>query len=237
MKIIPAIDLLNGKCVRLMQGDYGTSKTYSENPLEMARMFEDHGLTCLHLVDLDGAKNRKIENLRTLEILASRTRLHIDFGGGIGSTEDVQKIFSSGAHKVTVGSVAVEKPVLFMEWMELFGKERIILGADCRKRKIATNGWLRESDLDVLAFIRKFEEQGLRYCMLTDIEKDGMLSGPSFDLYKEILEQTAISLIASGGIATVEDLVKLKELGCTGAIVGKALYEGTINLKELRDLC
>jgi len=237
MKIIPAIDLLGGKCVRLMQGDYGTSKAYSENPLEMARMFEDHGLACLHLVDLDGAKSRKIENLKTLEMLASRTKLHIDFGGGISSTEDIRQIFSSGARQVTVGSVAVENPALFMEWMELFGKERIILGADCRKRKIATNGWLNESNLDVLAFIRKFEEKGLHYCMLTDIEKDGMLNGPSFDLYKEILEQTGISLIASGGVSTVEDLVKLKQLGCMGAIVGKALYEGTINLKDLKDLC
>ncbi len=237
MKIIAAIDLLNGKCVRLTQGDYSTSTVYSENPLETARMFEDYGITHLHLVDLDGAKAGKVVNLKILESITSHTSLQVDFGGGIRSTEDVEKIFSSGACQVTVGSIAVEKPQFLTEWMDFFGKEKIILGADCRERKIATNGWLNESSIDVLHFIRSFELQGLGYCMLTDIAKDGMLGGPSFELYDEILKNTGVSLIASGGIACINDLHKLKDLGCAGAIVGRALYEGTINLKDLKELC
>jgi len=237
MNIIAAIDLLNGKCVRLTQGDYSTSTVYSENPLETARMFEDYGITHLHLVDLDGAKAGKVVNLKILESITSHTSLQVDFGGGIRSTEDVEKIFSFGACQVTVGSIAVEKPQFLTEWMDFFGKEKIILGADCRERKIATNGWLNESSIDVLHFIRSFELQGLGYCMLTDIAKDGMLGGPSFELYDEILKNTGVSLIASGGIACINDLHKLKDLGCAGAIVGRALYEGTINLKDLKELC
>lgn len=237
MNIIAAIDLLNGKCVRLTQGDYSTSMVYSENPLETARMFEDYGITHLHLVDLDGAKAGKVVNLKILESITSHTSLQVDFGGGIRSTGDVEKIFSSGACQVTVGSIAVEKPQFLTEWMDFFGKEKIILGADCRERKIATNGWLNESSIDVLHFIRSFELQGLGYCMLTDIAKDGMLGGPSFELYDEILKNTGVSLIASGGIACINDLHKLKDLGCAGAIIGRALYEGTINLKDLKELC
>lgn len=237
MRIIPAIDIIGGKCVRLTKGDYSTQKIYSENPLDMARMFEDAGIQYLHVVDLDGAKAKQIVNYKTLEMLSSQTGLQIDFGGGIKSENDIKTAFECGAKQITVGSVAAQNPELMLEWLVKYGAEKIILGADCKSRMIATNGWLENSNLDVVDFIKEFKENGAKYSIVTDIDKDGMLSGPAFELYEEILTETTISLIASGGVTTMEDVQKLKSLGCEGAIIGKAIYEETINLKELSVLC
>ena len=239
MRVIPAIDIIDGKCVRLIKGDYATQKTYSDNPLEMAKSFEDLGIQYLHLVDLDGAKAKQIINYKTLEQIASKTNLIVDFGGGIKSEADVQIAFNSGAKQITIGSIAAQNPELMLEWLQKYGSEKIILGADCKDRKIATNGWLESSDQDVIVFIQEYEKRGTVYNIVTDIEKDGMLAGPAFELYKEILESTPkVKLIASGGVTTIDDVLKLIELGCEGAIIGKAIYEGTINLNDLmKTLC
>ncbi len=237
MRIIPAIDIIGGKCVRLTKGDYSTQKIYSENPLEVAQMFQDSGIRFLHLVDLDGAKSQQIVNYRTLEILASKTDLHIDFGGGIKSENDIKTAFECGAKQITVGSIAAQNPDLMLEWIQQYGSENIILGADCKNRMIATNGWLENSNLNVISFIKNYKNKGAKYGIVTDIDKDGMLSGPAFELYEEILKETKINLIASGGITTIEEVKKLKNIGCEGAIIGKAIYEGTINLKDLSELC
>ena len=237
MRIIPAIDIIGGKCVRLSKGDYATQKTYSENPLDMAKQFEDFGVNYLHVVDLDGAKAKQIINYKTLELLATKTNLIVDFGGGIKSEDDVNIAFNSGAKQITVGSIAAQNPELMLEWLRKFGNEKIILGADCKDRKIATNGWLESSGDDVVSFIQEYEKNGIAYSIVTDIEKDGMLQGPAFELYREILAETkGIKLIASGGITTIDDVIKLSEMGCEGAIIGKAIYEGTINLKDLMQL-
>lgn len=237
MRIIPAIDIIGGKCVRLTKGDYSTQKIYSENPLEVAQMFQDSGIRFLHLVDLDGAKSQQIVNYRTLEILASKTDLNIDFGGGIKSENDIKTAFECGAKQITVGSIAAQNPDLMLEWIQQYGSENIILGADCKNRMIATNGWLENSNLNVISFIKNYKNKGAKYGIVTDIDKDGMLSGPAFELYEEILKETKINLIASGGITTIEEVKKLKNIGCEGAIIGKAIYEGTINLKDLSELC
>ncbi|MHA6697668.1 1-(5-phosphoribosyl)-5-[(5-phosphoribosylamino)methylideneamino]imidazole-4-carboxamide isomerase [Chryseobacterium sp. A301] len=237
MRIIPAIDIIDGKCVRLTRGDYNQQKIYNENPLEVARMFEDFGINYLHLVDLNGAKSGQIVNYKTLELLAAKTNLQIDFGGGIKSLNDVETAFNAGAKQITVGSIAVQKPEWMIDWLERIGADKIILGADCKNRKIATHGWLRNSELDVLTFITEYAEKGAKYSIVTDIDKDGMLSGPACGLYEEILSETKIQLIASGGITTIQDLIQLKEMGCEGAIIGKAIYEQTIQLKEISQLC
>ncbi|MBS1647783.1 MAG: 1-(5-phosphoribosyl)-5-[(5-phosphoribosylamino)methylideneamino]imidazole-4-carboxamide isomerase [Bacteroidetes bacterium] len=237
MRIIPAIDIIDGKCVRLSKGDYSTQKTYNENPLEVAMQFEDNGIQYLHLVDLDGAKSKQIVNYKTLELLASKTNLIIDFGGGVKSQKEVLLALSAGANQVTVGSVAAQSPELATEWLKQFGSDKIILGADCKNRKIATNGWLEKSSLDVIDFIQSFEAKQAQYAIVTDIEKDGMLQGPSVSLYRDILRKTSIQLIASGGITTIDDVLLMKEIGCEGVIIGKAIYEGTIKLKELSTLC
>lgn len=237
MKIIPAIDIINGKCVRLTQGDYTQQKTYNENPLEVAKMFEDSGIKYLHLVDLDGAKAGKITNQKVLENIAANTSLIIDFGGGLKTDADVETAFNCGAGKVTAGSIAVKEPAKVYSWLEKYGSDKIILGADCRNRKIAVSGWQEESNLDVLNFINTYKEKGIKQVICTDISKDGMLQGPSFELYSEILENANVDLIASGGVAVIENLYKLKEMGCAGAIIGKAIYEGTITLKQLSELC
>ena len=236
MRIIPAIDIIEGKCVRLSQGDYDTKKIYNENPLEVAKEFEDYGIRYLHLVDLDGAKSKQIINYRTLEELASKTSLQIDFGGGIKSQKDIDIAFECGAKQITGGSIAVQEPEVFTKWIEVYGSEKIILGADCKNRKIATHGWLESSELDVIDFIRDYKQKGISYVICTDIAKDGMLEGTSNELYKEILADTDVKLIASGGVSNIEDLYLLKEIGCEGAILGKAIYEGRIKLKELREL-
>ena len=237
MKIIPAIDIIDGKCVRLQKGDFQKMTIYNEDPLEVAKMFEDHGIQYLHLVDLDGARSKGLVNHRILEQISSKTNLLVDFGGGLKSDEDVRIAFESGASQVTGGSIALKDRRLFLSWLERYGASRIILGADCKDRKIASNAWLEGSEVDVLEFIESYEVEGVRQVVTTDIEKDGMLKGPSMDLYKEILAATKVELIASGGISELEDLVNLKAAGCSGAIVGKAIYEGRISLEELSELC
>lgn len=236
MRIIPAIDIIEGKCVRLSKGDYNTKKIYNENPLEVAKEFEDNGIQYLHLVDLDGAKSKHIVNYKILESITNNTQLKVDFGGGLKSNEDLKIAFESGAHQITGGSIAANNPEVFIKWLNEYGNAKIILGADCMNRKIATNGWLESSELDVVDFIKDYQSKGIDYVICTDIAKDGMLQGTSNELYKEIISKTKVKLIASGGVATIDDLIKVKELGCEGAIVGKAIYEGKILMKELADL-
>ena len=234
MRIIPAIDIIDGKCVRLSKGDYDTKKIYNENPVEVAKEFEDFGIQYLHLVDLDGAIAKKIINQKVIENISKNTNLIIDFGGGIRSEEDLQKAFDSGAKKVTLGSVAVVNPELCLAWLEKFGAEKLILGADCLDRKIKTSGWLENSETDVVDFIKEYQKKGFKEVVCTDISKDGMLQGPSTALYQEIIENSTIELIARGGISNIEDLQKMKEIGCAGTIIGKAIYEGRISLEDLR---
>lgn len=233
MRIIPAIDILNGKCVRLTKGDYNTEKIYNENPLEIAKEFENAGIQYLHLVDLDGAKSKHIVNHKVLYEIAKNTSLKIDFGGGLKSNEDLKIAFENGASQITGGSIAVQHPDLFLEWLAIYGAEKIILGADAHHRKIATQGWLENSETDVLDFIVNFQNKGIQYVICTDIAKDGMLEGASNELYEEILTKTNVKLIASGGVSCIEDLIQLKKIGCEGAIVGKAIYENKISLKAL----
>lgn len=234
MRIIPAIDIINGKCVRLTKGDYRTQKTYHDNPLDVAREFADHGIRYLHLVDLDGARSKHIVNHRVLRQITSGTSLQVDFGGGIKSDEDVQIAFDNGAAQITGGSVAQQQPELFLQWLKRYGPERIILGADSHHRKIATLGWQKESEEHVIDFITAYEQKGVRYVICTDISKDGMLQGPSEELYREIIATSGIRLIASGGITSLADLKKLRTIGCEGAIIGKAIYEGYIRLNDLQ---
>ncbi len=234
MRIIPAIDIIDGKCVRLSKGDYETKKIYNENPLEVAKEFQDYGIQYLHLVDLDGAKSSKIINHNVLEQIATKTNLKIDFGGGLKSNEDLRIAFECGANQVTGGSIAVKNPEVFQSWIQTYGADKIILGADSKNEKIAVSGWLEESDLKVIPFIQSYLTKGIEYVISTDIAKDGMLQGPSFDLYKKILTECKnIKLIASGGISTFSELPKLAELGCEATIIGKAIYEGRISLKQL----
>ena len=234
MRIIPAIDIIDGKCVRLSKGDYDTKIIYNENPLEVAKMFEDHGINYLHLVDLDGAKSNRIINYKILEQIATKTTLKIDFGGGLKSDEDIKIAFECGANQITGGSIAVKNPDLFLNWLATYKSNKIILGADALNKKIAVSGWLEDSKEDLIPFIKNYKTKGIEYVICTDIAKDGMLQGPSFELYREILEIIPeIKLIASGGIASFEDLPKLAQLGCEGTIIGKAIYEGKITLKQL----
>ena len=240
MRIIPAIDIIDGKCVRLTKGDYNTKKIYNENPLEVAKEFEDSGIKHLHLVDLDGAKASKIINYNVLEKIASTTTLSIDFGGGLKSDKDLEIAFNSGANQITGGSIAVKNTSIFEGWIERFGSDKIILGADFYPDnsggKIATNGWLEESSLELIPFIKNYKKKGIQYVICTDISKDGMLQGPSFDIYNDILTHPKpIKLIASGGISTFNELPKLAEIGCEGVIIGKAIYENKISLKQLEN--
>ena len=237
MRIIPAIDIIDGKCVRLSKGDYDTKKIYNECPLEVAKAFEDSGIEYLHLVDLDGAKSQHIVNTAVLETICNQTNLKVDFGGGLKSDSDVKTAFDCGANQITGGSVAANDPDMFKQWLANYGSDQIILGADCNNRMIATNGWTKASTIDVLDFIKGFEKDAIQYVICTDIAKDGMLNGTSNDLYRELIEQTTIQLIASGGVSCFNDLILLKELGCVGAIIGKAIYEQKITLKELETLC
>jgi phosphoribosylformimino-5-aminoimidazole carboxamide ribotide isomerase len=234
MRIIPAIDIIEGKCVRLSKGDYDTKKIYNENPLEVAKSFEAHGIEYLHLVDLDGAKSSRIVNYKVLEQIASKTNLKIDFGGGLKSDGDLKIAFESGANQITGGSIAIKQPEVFKSWIQQYGADKIILGADAMNEKVAISGWLEESKEEVIPFIQGYQKEGIQYVICTDISKDGMLEGPSFELYQRILEQTqGLKLIASGGISTFDELPKLAELGCEGTIIGKAIYEGRISLKHL----
>jgi phosphoribosylformimino-5-aminoimidazole carboxamide ribotide isomerase len=234
--IIPAIDIIDGKCVRLTKGDFSQKKEYNEKPLEVALQFEDAGLTRLHLVDLDGARQKKIVNYKVLELIASKTKLHIDFGGGIQSDEDIKVAFESGAAQITGGSIAVKNPDLFENWLKNYGSEKIILGADCKNEKIAVAGWEEGTSLWVYDFIEKYFEKGIQYVISTDVAKDGLLQHPNFDLYKNIQEKTPnVKLIASGGVTDMSDLEKLSEMKLYGVIIGKAIYEGKISLNELQN--
>ncbi len=238
MRIIPAIDIIDGKCVRLSKGDYNTKKIYNENPLEVAKEFEAHGIKSLHLVDLDGAKSSHIVNYKVLEQIASNTSLNIDFGGGLKSDKDLEIAFECGAKQITGGSIAVKNRDLFLSWIEKYGSDKIILGADAKDEKVAISGWLEESEEELVPFINNYLKEGLQYVICTDISKDGMLEGPSFDLYEKIIAETsgnkkAIKLIASGGISTFDELPRLAEMGCEGTIIGKAIYENKISLKQL----
>ncbi|PKP43642.1 MAG: 1-(5-phosphoribosyl)-5-[(5-phosphoribosylamino)methylideneamino]imidazole-4-carboxamide isomerase [Bacteroidetes bacterium HGW-Bacteroidetes-13] len=234
MRLIPAIDIIEGKCVRLTKGDYNTQKIYNKNPLEIAKQFEASGIEYLHLVDLDGAKSQHIVNRKTLEQIATKTSLKIDFGGGLKSDADLKIAFESGANQITGGSIAVKNPEVFKGWIKTFGSLKIILGADAKDEKVAVSGWQESSQLELLPFILDYLNEGIQYVICTDISKDGMLEGASNELYSKILNKAVgIKLIASGGVSCVDDLYKLAEIGCEGAIIGKAFYEGKISLKEL----
>lgn len=234
IKIVPAIDMIDGKCVRLTQGNYDAKKIYNEDPVEVAKEFEDYGIRRLHVVDLDGAKAGRIINYRTLERIASRTSLIIDFGGGVKSEDDLVIAFESGAQMVTGGSIAVNNPDEFTRWINKYGSDRIILGADAKDKKIAVGGWEETTSVDLIPFIKDYHEKGIVSVICTDISKDGMLQGPSIDLYKEIMDNIPyIKLIASGGVSNIADIELLQEMGIPSVIVGKAIYEGNIKLKDL----
>ena len=241
MRIIPAIDIIDGKCVRLSKGDYNTKKIYNENPLEVAKQFEAHGIQYLHLVDLDGAKSKHIVNHHILEQIANHTKLKIDFGGGLKTDDDLRIAFESGAQQITGGSIAVKDRETFINWLSKFGSDKIILGADAMDEKVAVSGWLEESKEELIPFIKGYQKEGISYVICTDICKDGMLEGPSFDLYKKILKACEnnsvtggnLKLIASGGISEFDELPKLAEMGCEGTIIGKAIYEGRISMRQL----
>ncbi len=236
IELIPAIDIIDGKCVRLSQGDYNSKKVYNENPVEVAKELEDHGIRRLHVVDLDGAASHHVVNYRTLEQITAHTSLIVDFGGGVKSDEDLVIAFESGAQMVTGGSIAVKDPELFHHWLRTYGSEKIILGADVKDRKIAVNGWKDESTCELFPFLKGYVEKGIRKVICTDISCDGMLQGPSTGLYKEILEQHPdLYLIASGGVSCADDIRMLDAAGVPAVIFGKALYEGRITFKELEN--
>lgn len=237
MEVIPAIDIIDGKCVRLTQGDYSRSVTYNSNPLEVALQFEAAGIKRLHLVDLDGAKAAHIVNHHVLRNISMHTKLSIDFGGGVKSDKDIAIAFDNGASQVTAGSIAVSKPDVVIQWLQQYGAEKIILGADVKNGQIATHGWQQSSGIDLFAFLQSYMPHGLQYVICTDVAKDGMMQGSSIDLYKQILKRfPSIKLIASGGVNSIADLQGLKATGLHGAIVGKAIYEGAIQLHELTKL-
>lgn len=234
MEIIPAIDLIGGKCVRLSQGDYSSKIEYHDDPLEMAKRFEGAGIRRLHLVDLDGAKVKKIVNSNVLERIATGTSLEVDFGGGIQSDEEIQKAFLLGAKQVTGGSIAVKNPELFQTWIEHYGAEKIILGADAKDRKIAVGGWEETTSVELIPFVRDYVASGIRYVICTDVAKDGLLQGPSTQLYIDMMSEIpGVKLIASGGVSCMQDLEDLQKSGVYGAIVGKAYYEGRVTLEQL----
>jgi len=237
VRIIAAIDILGGNCVRLTRGDFSTRKVYNEDPVEVAKELEDNGIRYLHMVDLDGAKRKEIVNAGILRKTASSTSLIIDFGGGIRSDDDIRTAFDSGAMQVTAGSIAIHSPETVLRWLEEYGSDRLILGADATDRKIMTEGWQSASEEDVVQFIKSYRQKGIRYVICTDVSRDGMLQGPATEMYREIVSEADISLIASGGVSSLSDIGEVKKAGCEGVIIGKALYEGKIKLKELKDLC
>ena len=234
IEIIPAIDILDGKCVRLSKGEYASKKIYSEKPLEVAKAFEDHGLKRLHVVDLDGAKSNHIVNFHTLYEIASNTSLTIDFGGGIKGDADLHIAFDNGASMVTLGSIAVRNPETLLEWIRYYGADRIILGADVKNQKIAINGWEEESEVELNAFLKHYTENGIKQVLCTDINRDGLLQGPSIELYQKILEEfPGLYLMASGGVSSLDDIYQLEESKVSAVVLGKAIYERKISLKEL----
>ncbi|MGE5348301.1 MAG: 1-(5-phosphoribosyl)-5-[(5-phosphoribosylamino)methylideneamino]imidazole-4-carboxamide isomerase [Actinomycetota bacterium] len=237
MRIIAAIDIIDGQCVRLTQGDFSRKTLYRADPVELAREMEDNGMRYLHLVDLDGARTGSIKNHRVLEGIASATGLKIDFSGGIRTEEDIRLAFGCGAIQVTIGSIAVSRPDLLKQWLGQYGSDKIILGADFRERKVATGGWQETSERNIEDFLREYRSAGITYALCTDISKDGMLAGASVDIYRELTSVEGLSVIASGGIATANDLRMLRDAGCEGAVTGKALLEGRITYNEIAELC
>ncbi len=236
IEIIPAIDLIDGKCVRLSQGDYAQKTIYNENPLEVAKEFEANGIKRLHLVDLDGAKAGKIQNLHILEKIASQTSLIIDFGGGVKSGQDFKDILNAGAKYVTVGSMAVKQPAIFKEWIDAFGADKIMLGTDVKDYKLAVSAWTESTDIDIFDFLKEKSLQGIKNVFSTDISKDGMLTGPAVELYAQIHQKfPELNLIASGGVSSIKDIDAVEQAGCSGVIIGKAIYEGKIKLNELSE--
>ena len=236
IELIPAIDIINGQCVRLTKGDYDQKTVYSDSPAKMAKSFETLGFQRLHVVDLDGAKSKHIVNDAVLKAITAETNLTVDFGGGIKTDEDIEKAFAAGAAMVTVGSIAVTNPDLFMDWLEKYGADRLILGADVRHGKISINGWKEDSDEDLLPFLKKYVDAGVKHVLCTEISKDGTLAGPAVDLYRRVMETyPALHLIASGGVSSKEDIIALDAAGIPAVVFGKAIYEGKINLKELWD--
>jgi phosphoribosylformimino-5-aminoimidazole carboxamide ribotide isomerase len=236
IEIIPAIDLIGGKCVRLSQGNYTQKTIYNENPLEVAKEFEAAGIKRLHLVDLDGAKAGKIQNLPVLEKIASQTSLIIDFGGGVTNNDDFQSVLNAGAKYVAIGSVAVKQAAVFSEWINLFGADKILLGTDVKNRKLAVSAWTESTDIDIFDFLEEKIKQGINTVFSTDISKDGMLAGPAFDLYTELHQRfSELNIIASGGVSKLEDIDALEKAGCSGVIIGKAIYERRITLKQLSE--
>ena len=234
IQLIPAIDIIDGKCVRLSQGDYAKKTVYNENPLEVAKMFQDSGITRLHLVDLDGAKAQHIVNHKVLYAIATHTNLVIDFGGGLKTDEDLNIAFENGASMITGGSIAVKNPTVFESWIQKFGNEKIILGADVHDKKIAVSGWVESTEYDLFPFLESYTTKGINKVICTDIAKDGMLQGASVDLYKEIIMQfPELFLIASGGVSAMSDIYALDEAGIPAIIFGKAIYEGKISLQEI----
>ncbi len=235
IEIIPAIDLIEGKCVRLSQGDYAQKTIYNENPLEVAQMFEDAGIKRLHLVDLDGAKAGKVLNQKVLEAIASHTKLVIDFGGGIKTNDSIQSVFDAGANMATIGSIAVKDKELFFSWVKKYGANKIMLGADVKDEKIAIGGWIESTEISIFDFMQENIQHGVKNIFCTDISKDGLLQGPSIDLYKKIIHQfNDIYFVASGGVSNISDVDELDKIGCNAVIVGKAIYEGRITINELK---
>jgi phosphoribosylformimino-5-aminoimidazole carboxamide ribotide isomerase len=233
--IIPAIDVIDGKCVRLSQGDYDTKKIYNESPVDVAKTFEDAGIQRLHMVDLDGAKQSKIVNLKVLEAVAAETTLKIDFGGGIKTTADVESVLNAGASFFNIGSIAVKQPEIVEAWIEQFGAEKILLGADVKDENIMIHGWQQSANMNIMDYISTYINKGIKNIFCTDISKDGLLQGTSTELYKKILEAfPQLHLIASGGVSVIDDVEELNEIGCSGVIIGKALYEGRIQLSQLK---
>ena len=237
MRIIAAIDIIDGQCVRLAQGDFSRKTLYRADPVDLAREMEDNGIRYLHLVDLDGARTGSIKNHRVLEGVASATGLKIDFSGGIRSEDDIRVALRCGAEQVTIGSIAVRRPDLLIQWLDLYGPEKIILGADFRERKVVAAGWTETSERDIADYLREYMSHGIVYALCTDISKDGMLGGASVEIYRELTAAKGLSVIASGGIATADDLRELRDAGCEGAVTGKALLEGRITYNEIAELC
>jgi len=237
MIIIPAIDIIDGKCVRLTKGEYNTKKVYAEDPLKRALEFEDMGFTHLHIVDLDGAKANGLVNLNVVDQIASRTDLRIDLGGGIKSEKDLEDAFNAGVWQAVIGSLSVKNRELFFQWLNKYGSEKIVLGADAKGGEIKTQGWTEGTGLNVIDFMADYAHKGVRRVICTDIDKDGMLQGPAIGLYEKILERADLELVASGGIHSLKDLDELEKIGCSAAIVGKAIYEGAIELKKLAERC
>ena len=235
IELIPAIDIIDGKCVRLSQGDYDTKKIYNEKPLEVAKEFEANGIQRLHVVDLDGAKSSHVVNYKVLDAIAGHTSLTIDFGGGIKTDEDLVIAFENGAHMVTLGSVAVKKPELFKKWLHQYGAEKIILGADVKDNRISVSGWMEEGPQELMPFLTNYTQEGVSKVLCTDISRDGMLQGPSIELYKQVMQRfPTMHLIASGGVSGVDDIIRLDDAGIPAVVFGKALYEGRITMKDLK---